>query len=123
MAVRMEVGGGINNSIWNFVPSLAMLVLAIFLPTQIKRLVGQGNTGSGGLMTAAYMLAGLKGLSLVSKPGNKDSIPSPPAASNVPQTPQGPSAYPVAPVASGGATTTSHSATPPVYETSANAPR
>jgi len=113
LAVQMDVGAGIGNTIWNFVPSISMLILTIFLPTMIKRLTGQGNTGSGGLMTAAYMLAGLKGLSMAAKPGNKDSIPSPPAASSVPQAPAGASAYPIAPVPSNGAATGHHATSQP----------
>jgi hypothetical protein len=105
LALRMELGGGLANSVWNIVPAIAMLMLTIFLPTMIKRLVGQGNTGSGGLMTAAYMLAGLKGLSLMGGGGGAmaGAAAAPPAAGAVPQSPSGPSAYPVAPIASAGA--------------------
>ena len=126
LALHMEVGGGIGNTVWNFVPSIAMLIMAVFLPTMIKRIVGQGNTGSGLLMTAAYALAGIKGLSLMSKPGgNQGAAVSPPAQAAVPQSPAGPSAYPVAPLSSSGVagTSASTSQAPPLEEVWVSAAR
>ncbi|HWI51278.1 MAG TPA: hypothetical protein VNT01_03975 [Symbiobacteriaceae bacterium] len=101
LAVQMEVGAGIGNTVWNFVPSLSMLFLTIFLPSMIKRIFGQGNTGTGFLTTAAYALAGIKGLSLAASKGtDKGPAVSPPEQSSMPEAPAGPSAYPVAPVQS-----------------------
>lgn len=102
LAVRMVAGGGVANSVWNFVPALALLVMTIFLPSMIKRLVGQGNAGVGGLMTAVYALAGLKGISMAASTGAgkaAGAAAAPPSASSIPQAPTGASAYPVAPVA------------------------
>lgn len=121
LAMRMELGGGLANSVWNIVPAIAMLIMTVFLPTMIKRLVGQGNTGSGGLMTAAYMLAGLKGLSMVSGAGGAAAAAKPPGAAPIPPTPSGPSAYPVAPVGSSGGG--GGHTQPPVEETWITAPR
>ncbi|HYF81259.1 MAG TPA: hypothetical protein VD973_29435 [Symbiobacteriaceae bacterium] len=102
LAVRLDMGGGQFNTVWNFVPSISLLIMSVFLPTIVKRLTGQGNTGRGLLMTAAYALAGLKGLSLMSRQGSGGQGPSsgPPTQSNLPPTPDGPSAYPVAPLSS-----------------------
>lgn len=102
LAVRMEVGGGIGNTVWNFVPAISLLIMTIFLPSMIKRLVGQGNTGSGGLMTAVYALAGLKGISMATGAAAKGAATAPPAQTSVPQAPAGPSPYPVATVPSSG---------------------
>lgn len=123
LAVQMDVNPGIGNTVWNFVPSISMLILAIFLPTMIKRLTGQGNTGSGGLMTAAYMLAGLKGLSMATQPGNKQNIASPPAASSVPQAPAGASSYPVAPVPSATEATSRNAAARQIHAGAAQTAR
>lgn len=120
LAVRMDVGPGLGNTVWNFVPSISMLIMAIFLPSIVKRIVGQGNTGSGLLMTAAYALAGLKGLSLVAGGGGKGGVPSPPATSSAPQAPSGPSSYPVAPLPSSGG---AGAQTPPTEEFWGRAPR
>lgn len=100
LAVRMAVGGSLGNTIWNLVPALTMLMMTIFLPSIVKRIVGQGHAGVGALTTAAYALAGLKGLGVVAAGGGAKAAAAaaPPAAGAVPQAPTGPSAYPVAPM-------------------------
>jgi hypothetical protein len=127
LAVRMVPGGGVANSMWNFVPAISLLVMTVFLPTMIKRLLGQGHTGAGGLMTAVYALAGLKGIAMAASAGAGGAAAAvkPPAASNVPQAPSGPSAYPVAPVG-GRQVSGAHSGgsqTPPMEEVWVTAPR
>jgi hypothetical protein len=129
LALRMEVGGTIANSVWNFIPAISMLMMTIFLPVMIKRLMGQGNSGTGLLTTAAYALAGLKGLTLMAGTGGAagaaGTAASPPAAAAIPQAPASPSAYPVAPVSSPGAVSRHSGASqaPPMDEVWATAPR
>jgi len=97
LAVRWIAGG----LVWNFVPAISMLLLAVFTPSMIKQILGQGNTGVGGLMTVASMLVGLKGVTMAAQAGA--AVARPPATGVVPQAPAGPSAYPLAPIQSGGA--------------------
>jgi hypothetical protein len=126
LALRMEVGGSIANSVWNFIPAISMLIMTIFLPTMIKRLMGQGITGSGLLGTAAYALAGLKGLTMLAGTGGAaGAVASPPAAAAVPQAPSTPSAYPMATVPSSGAVSghSGASQAPPMDEVWINAPK
>lgn len=102
LAIRMFVGGELGHSIWNYIPAISVLSMTVFLPTMVKRLVGQGNTGAGGLLAVAQTLMGLKGLSLMASGAGAAAV-RPPAAAAIPQTPSGPSMYPVAPVPMGGA--------------------
>lgn len=102
MAIRMFVGGDLSHSIWNAVPALSVLMMTIFLPTIVKRLVGQGNTGAGGLLTVAHTLMGLKGLSLASGAAGAAAV-RPPAAAAIPQAQAGASMYPLAPLPNAGA--------------------
>jgi hypothetical protein len=101
IAIRLAVNpiGGV--SIWNLVPSLAMLVMCLFLPATIKRIVGQGQPGVGALVTAVQMAAGMKFLALGGALGAKAAA-TPPTAAAAPQAPTGPSAYPLATVPSSG---------------------
>lgn len=117
LSVRMVAGGAVVNTVWNWVPAIAMLMLTIFLPSMIKRLVGQGNTGAGGLMTLVSFAAGLKGLNWAVAGGARPV--SPPATASIPAAPTSPSAYPVAPIASSGvaASRAQPSGGPPMYET------
>ncbi|MFZ5823886.1 MAG: hypothetical protein ACOY94_06100 [Bacillota bacterium] len=123
LAIRMFIGGSLGHSVWNYIPALSVLMMTVFLPNIIKRLVGQGNTGAGGLMTVAHTLMGLKGLSLAASAAAAGAV-RPPAAAAIPQTPSGPSMYPVAPVPMGGAMAPGGGARPgiPLYETWVNPP-
>ncbi len=123
LAIRMFIGGNIVNSVWNAVPALSVLMMTIFLPNIVKRIVGQGNTGAGGLLTVAHTLMGLKGLSLAANAAGAAAV-KPPAAAAIPQTPSGPSMYPVAPVPIGGAMAPGAAARPgiPTYESWVNTP-
>jgi hypothetical protein len=120
LAVRMVPGGGVANSLWNFVPAVSLLVMTVFLPSMIKRLLGQGNTGTGLITTAAYALAGLKGLSLAAggQGASGAAAVAPPASGAMPKAPSGPSSYPVAPLSSShvsSGSTARHGA-PPIEE-------
>lgn len=101
LSVRMIAGGGIATTVWNFIPAVAMLMMTVFLPSIIKRLIGQGNTGAGGLFTAVSVLAGLKGVSAAAA-GGASSVARPPAAASIPAAPSGASAHPPAPLPSTG---------------------
>jgi hypothetical protein len=102
MAIRLAFLPGNLISIWNLVPSLALLVMTIFLPATIKRIVGQGQPGVGALVTAVQMAAGLKFLTLGGLGAAGAGAAAPPAAASIPQAPSGPSAYPLAAVQPSG---------------------
>ncbi|HEY3366001.1 MAG TPA: hypothetical protein VGK74_13170 [Symbiobacteriaceae bacterium] len=123
LAVRMVVSGGgaMTDTIWNFVPALSLLMLAIFLPSMVKRIVGQGNTGAGLVSTVGYALAGLKGISMLS--GSAATAARPPSAAAVPQAPSGASAYPLASVPPSSATTAGSQAPNVPEHVYARAPR
>jgi hypothetical protein len=102
ISVRLAIGNDGAVSIWNLVPALAMLVMTIFLPATIKRIVGQGQSGVGALVTAVQMAAGLKFLALGGMGAAGGGAAAAPAAAAVPAAPAGPSAYPLATVPPAG---------------------
>jgi len=105
-AVRMALGPGMTLNIWSLVPALAMLMMTIFLPATIKRIVGQGHTGVGAMLTAVQLASGLKFLTM--GVGGAGAAAAAPAAASgaVPQAPSGASAYPIASVPSGASAAT-----------------
>lgn len=108
VAVRMAIeAGGVVNT-WSLVPSIAMLMMTIFLPTIIKRIVGQGHTGVNAVVTAVQLAAGLRFLTMGA--GGAVAAVSPPATGMVPQVPAASGASAVAPVPR-----TPGEAAPPVY--------
>jgi len=99
-ALRLALAPGLAVNIWSLIPALSMLVMTIFLPATIKRLVGQGHTGVGALMMAVNLASGLKLLSLGM--GAKAAAAAPAAASVTPAASTGASAYPMATLSGNG---------------------
>lgn len=119
LAIRLAIGTDGIIDLWNMVPSIAMLVFAIFLPATIKRIVGQGQSGVGALVTAAQMAAGLKFLTVAGAAGGAAAAAAP-AAGAVPPAPAGASAYPLAAVPPSGVA--GHEGSP-IYEAAPRAAR
>jgi hypothetical protein len=108
LAMRLAFGAGLIVNVWQLVPALSVLIMTVFLPMIIKRIVGQGHAGTTALVAAAQLVAGLKFLAaggLGAAAGG--AAAAPPAAGTtggVPAAPTGASAYPqVSAPASGGA--------------------
>jgi len=120
LAIRLAIGTDGIIDLWSMVPAIAMLVFAIFLPATIKRIVGQGQSGVGALVTAAQMAAGLKFLTLAGAGGGAAAAAAAPAAGAVPQAPAGASAYPLAAVPPSGVA--GHEGSP-IYEAAPRAAR
>lgn len=116
-ALRLALAPGVALNVWNMVPALSMLVMTIFLPATVKRIVGQGHTGVGALMMAVNLASGLKLLSLGM--GAKAAATAPAAASAA-ATSFAPSAYPLAPLPNSAAVAGTPS--PPIYEARATVP-
>jgi hypothetical protein len=118
LAVRLAIGAGGVLNIWNVVPALSLLVMAVFLPTIVKRIVGQGHTGVGALMTAVQIASGIKFLSMGAGAAAAASSVAPPASSPIPQTTPAVSSYPTAtaPPAQAGARGALGAGAPTVYQ-------
>lgn len=115
LAIRLALAPGLGLNIWSMVPAISVLVMTVFLPATIKRIVGQGHTGLGALMMAVNLASGLKFLSL--GVGAKAATAAPAAAGAASAAPTGASAYPLAPLPNAGATA------PPIYEARAHVPQ
>lgn len=96
MAIRLALGTGAVVNIWQLMTALALLVMTVFVPPIVKRIVGQGHTGMGAVMTAVNLAAGLKFLSLGVAAAGAAAAPA--AGSVAPMAAPGPSAYPLATV-------------------------
>lgn len=107
LATRLAFGYGAIVHIWDLVPALSVLMMTVFLPTIIKRIVGQGHSGTTALVTAAQVAASLKFLAMgVPAAGAAPAAAAPAAGSTggVPPTPPGGGGFaPLSAPAGGGA--------------------
>lgn len=125
-AVRLATAPGMALNIWSMVPALSLLMMSIFLPATVKRIVGQGHTGVGALATLVNMASGLKFLAL----GVGAAAAAPAAAGAALSAPAGSSAYPLATLSTGSAMTGAPNGgamagvqTPPIYEARVSIPQ
>lgn len=80
------------------VPATGLIIMTVFLPTVIKRIVGQGHTGLGALTTAIRIATAVKGLQLLGAAGGAAAGMAAPPGATAPAAASGGSPYSLATV-------------------------